>query len=136
VKAIRAAGGIVWRKTPEGRKLAVVHRARYNDWCLPKGKLNEGESWEAAALREVREETGCAARITGRAGSVSYQVQGRPKKVRFYTMEAVGHSFFVPSEEVEEVVWLTPEEALHILDYPAERDVLSSLLAALTPPAC
>jgi len=84
---IRAAGGIVWKETPEGRKVAVVHRARYGDWCLPKGKLKENESWEEAALREVKEETGCDARITGVAGSVSYDVKGTPKTVRFFTME-------------------------------------------------
>jgi ADP-ribose pyrophosphatase YjhB (NUDIX family) len=131
---IEAAGGIVWKETPEGRKLAVVHRARYDDWSLPKGKLNEGESWEVAALREVKEETGCDARITGLAGSVSYDVKGRPKVVRFYTMEVLGECLFVSSEEVREVVWLPPAEALNKLDYKAERDLLSGLAANLTLP--
>lgn len=124
----------MWKQTPEGRKVAVVHRARYDDWSLPKGKMNEGESWEAAAEREVKEETGCDARITGFAGSVSYEVKGRPKVVRFYTMEVLGESVFVPSEEVREVVWLLPGEALKRLDYKAERDLLSGFAANLTPP--
>lgn len=123
---IEAAGGIVWKQTPEGRKVAVVHRARYDDWCLPKGKLKENESWEQAALREVEEETGCEARITGFAGSVSYQVKGAPKTVRFFTMEVLSEKDFVPSEEVMEVLWLSPAEALKKLDYKAERDVLGN----------
>lgn len=131
---IRAAGGIVWKETPEGRKVAVVHRARYGDWCLPKGKLKENESWEEAALREVKEETGCDARITGVAGSVSYDVKGTPKTVRFFTMEMLAECLFVPSEEVREVVWLPPAEALKKLDYKGERDLLSTLGANLSPP--
>ncbi len=122
---IRAAGGIVWRETPEGRKVAVVHRTRYDDWCLPKGKLKENESWEEAALREVNEETGCEARITGFAGRVSYEVRGKPKLVLFYTMEAIGECLFTESDEIKEVLWLLPEEALKKLHYAKERDVLS-----------
>jgi 8-oxo-dGTP pyrophosphatase MutT (NUDIX family) len=131
---IKAAGGIVWKETPEGRKVAVVHRARYGDWCLPKGKLKRNESWEEAAVREVKEETGCDARITGVAGSVSYEVKDTPKTVRFFSMEVLGECLFVPSEEVREVVWLLPEEAIEKLDYKGERDVLSTLAAGLTPP--
>ena len=121
---IRAAGGIVWRGTSEGRKVAVVHRSRYDDWCLPKGKLEEKESWEEAALREVKEETGCEARIIGVAGPVSYEVAGQPKLVLFFTMEAIGECLFKQSREVKEVVWLSAEEALKKLDYEGERAVL------------
>ena len=131
---IQAAGGIVWKETPEGRKVAVVHRGRYDDWCLPKGKLREGESWEAAAVREVTEETGCVARITGVAGSVSFEVKGTPKTVRFFTMEVLDEGVFVPSEEVREVVWLSPAEALKKMDYKGERDLLSTLGVNLSPP--
>ncbi len=122
---IRAAGGIVWRETAEGPKVAVVHRARYDDWCLPKGKLKEKESWEEAALREVNEETGCEARIIGFAGRVSYEVRGKPKLVFFYTMEAIGECLFKESDEIKEVLWLFPEEALEKLDYEQEREMLS-----------
>ena len=121
---IRAAGGIVWRGTSECRKVAVVHRSRYDDWCLPKGKLEEKESWEEAALREVKEETGCEARIIGVAGPVSYEVAGQPKLVLFFTMEAIGECLFKQSREVKEVVWLSAEEALKKLDYAGERAVL------------
>jgi ADP-ribose pyrophosphatase YjhB (NUDIX family) len=121
---IHAAGGIVWRETSEGRKVAVVHRSRYDDWCLPKGKLEEKESWEEGALREVKEETGCEARIIGVAGPVSYEAGGQPKLVLFFTMDAIGECLFEQSREVKEVVWLSPEEALKKLDYEGEKAVL------------
>jgi ADP-ribose pyrophosphatase YjhB (NUDIX family) len=124
-RMIFAAGGIVWKETPEGRKIAVVHRSRYDDWSLPKGKLIDPESWEEAAIREVKEETGCDVRITGFAGSVSYQVKGTPKIVLFFTMETVRESLFTDASEVEEVLWLSPEEALGRLDYEGERALLS-----------
>ncbi len=126
---IFAAGGIVWKETPEGRKLAVIHRRRYDDWSLPKGKLVEGESWEEAAVREVKEETGCDARITGVAGSITYQVKGTSKIVLFFTMEAAGQSLFTDTSEVMEVLWLSPEEALRRLDYAGERELLIRALA-------
>ena len=126
---IFAAGGIVWKETSEGRKIAVIHRSRYDDWSLPKGKLIEKESWEEAAIREVKEETGCDVRITGFAGRVSYQVKGTPKIVLYFTMEAVKESLFTDSSEVKEVLWLSPEEALGRLDYEGERALLSGATA-------
>jgi 8-oxo-(d)GTP phosphatase len=122
---IFAAGGIVWKMTPEGRKVAVIHRSRYDDWSLPKGKLIGKESWEEAAIREVKEETGCDVLITGFAGTVSYQVKGTPKIVLFFTMEVVRESAFTDVSEVKEVLWLSPEEALRKLDYERDRALLS-----------
>jgi 8-oxo-(d)GTP phosphatase len=122
---IFAAGGIVWKETSEGRKIAVIHRSRYDDWSLPKGKLIDRESWEEAAIREVKEETGCDVRITGFAGTVSYKVRGAMKIVLFFTMEAVREFAFTDLSEVKEVVWLSPEEALGRLDYERERALLS-----------
>jgi len=126
---IYAAGGIVWKQTPKGRKIALVHRSRYGDWSLPKGKLKGNESWEEAAIREVKEETGCDARITGFAGAVSYQVKGVQKIVRFFTMETVSESAFTDSSEISDVLWLSAEEALGKLDYEGERALLSKLSA-------
>ena len=126
---IFAAGGLVWKETVEGRKIAVIHRSRYDDWSLPKGKLIDKESWEEAAVREVKEETGCDVRIMGFAGPVSYQVKGTPKIVLYFTMEAVKESAFTDSSEVKEVLWLSPEEALGRLDYEGERTLLSRATA-------
>ena len=123
---IQAAGGLLRRESPGGRQVAVVHRSRYDDWTLPKGKLKEGEDWDAAALREVRQESGYDAELRGFAGSVSYTVEGRPKVVLFWHMVARGESFFQPSEEVAEVAWLSVPEATARLDYPGERRLLGS----------
>ena len=60
---VKAAGGVVWRRGDAGLELAVVHRPRYDDWSLPKGKLDPGETWEEAALREVEEEIGLRCRL-------------------------------------------------------------------------
>lgn len=126
-EGIRAAGGLLWRRTPGGRQIAVIRRSRHADWTLPKGKLEAGESWDEAALREVLEETGYRARITGFAGVVAYQVDGRLKVVRFWHMEA-GRDAPVSAldPEVSRVEWLPVEEALRRLSYPLERAVLEA----------
>jgi 8-oxo-dGTP diphosphatase len=114
---VRAAGGVVHR---DGR-IAVVHRPRYDDWSLPKGKLDPGESWEQAALREVREETGLECELGKELSSTSYHDRkGRAKLVRYWLMEPVGGEF-APNDEVDELRWLTPGEAAGVLTYP--RDV-------------
>ena len=79
---VRAAGGVVIR---DGL-VAVVHRPRYDDWSLPKGKLDEGETFEEAALREVWEETGLRAALVRELPEVRYPVRGRPKLVRYWLM--------------------------------------------------
>ncbi len=128
--AIFAAGGILWRDGPDGKRLAVVHRPRHGDWVLPKGKLDPGEQWQDAALREVREETGYNAELGEFAGLVCYEILGIPKIVLFWNMEARGESTFVPGEEVDEVVWLTRADALRRLDHDDERRLLTE-----APPA-
>ncbi len=123
---IKASGGLLWRTTPRGEELAVIHRARYGDWTLPKGKLQAGEDWAEAALREVKEETGCDAELESFAGTVSYRVDGVPKLVLFWNMTPLGDCEFKPSEEVREIVWLRPREAIDRLDYPGERALVMS----------
>jgi len=122
---IFAAGGVVWKPSPEGPKVAVIHRWRHDDWSLPKGKLKENESWEEAAVREVKEETGSTVRTIGFAGTTSYQAKGTPKIVLFFTMEALSDSRLIDASEVKEVLWLSVEQALKKLDYEGERVLLS-----------
>ena len=123
---IIAGGGILWRKTLLGPRLAVIHRKRYGgDCCLPKGKAHGGETARQTALREVREETGWEVEITGFAGTICYQVKGIPKTVKFWHMEAIGKVDKPDTEEVHDVVWLSPRKALSCLDYPLERGILS-----------
>ena len=107
----RAAGGIVVR---DGCVL-VVHRPRYDDWSLPKGKLRLGESWEAAALREVEEETGLRCEHGELAGSTAYGL----KEVRYYLMTSDGEP--QAQNEVDEVRWVPLEDVGEVLTY--ERDV-------------
>ena len=121
---IHAAGGILWRRGAEGPLVAVVHRPRHRDWGLPKGKLDAGERWQDAALREVREETGYHAELGEFAGVVAYESHGAPKIVLFWNMRARGEPSFEPGEEVDAVEWLRPEEAVRRLDYADERDLL------------
>jgi 8-oxo-dGTP diphosphatase len=119
---MNAAGGVVAR---DGR-VALVHRPRYDDWTLPKGKLEPGESFEDAALREVEEETGLRCRLVRELPSVEYEVNGRPKLVRYWLMEVEEDTGFVPNDEVDEVRWLEPAEALALLSYDRDREVLAA----------
>lgn len=128
VNAIRAAGGILWRQGASGIEIALVYRKRYDDWSLPKGKLDQGESWQEAALREVQEETGHAAIILGFAGNVNYEVKGRPKEVRFWHMRPIERPTSPLDDEVAEVAWLSIEQALGRLDYALERELLRTCI--------
>jgi 8-oxo-dGTP pyrophosphatase MutT (NUDIX family) len=121
---VLAAGGLVTREGPE---IAVVHRPRYGDWSLPKGKLDKGESFEDGALREVEEETGFTCRITGTLGETSYHDRkDRPKLVRYFAM-TVESGEFKPNDEVDELRWVSPQEALGILAYDFDRELVGKL---------
>jgi 8-oxo-dGTP diphosphatase len=127
---VRAAGGILLRSAAEGDpEVAVVHRPRYDDWSLPKGKLQPGETFEEAAVREVAEETGFRCRIDGEAGTVRYRDRrGRPKLVRYYLMRPLDGSF-APGDEVDELRWLGPAEAVRTLSYPHDRGLVERATA-------
>lgn len=123
---IQAAGGLVWRDAPGGRQLLVVQRSRYDDWTLPKGKLEPGESWQEAALREVKEETGCTARLQSFAGALGYTVKGVAKVVLFWNMASEGEFELAAQDltEVDQPLWLPVAAAIEKLDYEAERDLV------------
>jgi 8-oxo-dGTP diphosphatase len=125
-RLIRAAGGLLWRPTPQGYEIAVIHRRKYADWTLPKGKLHPGESWAEAALREVGEETGYSAALLGFAGAIAYTTDKGPKVVRFWHMLAAQEIGAPNEDEVDEVAWLPVEEALERLQYPVEQALLDA----------
>ena len=120
-----AAGGVVHRENGDGkRKFLLVHRPRYDDWSLPKGKLNRREGFLEAALREVREETGIQGNRPVDVGSVGYETDaGNRKVVRWWHMEMVGGKFR-PNREVDDIAWLTLEKATDRLVYTNDRKVL------------
>lgn len=119
---IEAAGGVVAR---DGLVL-LVHRPRYDDWTLPKGKLDPGESFEEAALREVEEETGLSCRLVSELPATRYSVNGRPKLVRYWLMQPEGDAPFVRNDETDELRWVSPDEALSLLTYERDRDVVAA----------
>jgi 8-oxo-(d)GTP phosphatase len=126
---VRAAGGIVLRGEGADRSVALVHRPRYDDWSFPKGKLDAGEDEATAALREVEEETGLRCRLGPSVGTVTYQDRrGRAKVVRYFRMDADGGGF-APNHEVDEVRWVSIEDAARLLSYAYDRSVLRQAIA-------
>ena len=123
-KVILAAGGIVWRKTRKVPEVLVIRRSRHDDWSLPKGKVNldKGETCLEAALREVREETGLEPEVVDFVDAINYVANAEPKLVLFWNMFAEKLSCFHPSEEVQEVKWLEPCEAIEIISYDEQKD--------------
>ncbi|HEV3497437.1 MAG TPA: NUDIX hydrolase [Actinomycetes bacterium] len=129
---VEAAGGVIWRRSPEGDlEVLLVHRPRYDDWTVPKGKLDAGEGHAEAARREVEEETGLRCELGPELASTSYRDhKGRPKHVRYWAMTPVSGRFR-PTGEVDEVVWLAVDEAKAILSYDRDRPVLDALREAV-----
>jgi len=124
VSQVRAAGGVVVR---DGQ-IAVVHRPRYDDWSLPKGKLDAGESFEDAALREVQEETGLVCSLAEELAPTEYRDRkDRPKIVRYWRMDMVEDPGFEPNDEVDELRWMTPAEAVELVSYDHDKTLLSGL---------
>jgi 8-oxo-dGTP diphosphatase len=124
---VRAAGGVVTREGAGGPEVLLVHRPAYDDWSLPKGKARRGESDEDCALREVEEETGLVCELGPELPSASYRdARGRPKIVRYWAMRPVGGEAR-PCAEVDDVVWLPPDEARELLSWERDRVVLDAL---------
>ncbi len=137
---VRAAGGVVWRRAPgrtrrgsrrAAREVVLIHRPRYDDWSFPKGKLDDGEGEEEAALREVHEETGLRCRLGPALGETEYaDRRGRRKVVRYWLMEPEDADHpdpVVPNREVDEVRWLAPDSAARLLSYRHDRELLERL---------
>jgi 8-oxo-(d)GTP phosphatase len=124
-KAVLAAGAVLWRSngdsaTPE---VAIIHRPRYDDWSLPKGKVDHGETEPVTAVREVHEETGYTSHLGRRLTAVSYPVEQGIKKVRYWAARCVDGTF-TPNAEVDELKWLPVSEAMKQLGYAHDRKVL------------
>jgi 8-oxo-dGTP diphosphatase len=120
---VLAAGGLVVR---DGA-IAIVHRPKYDDWSLPKGKLDEGEDFEQAALREVEEETGLRCTLGREVGEATYRDnKDRDKLVRYFEMQPEGGEFS-PNDEVDELRWVPIAEAAGVLSYEFDRELVAKL---------
>jgi 8-oxo-dGTP diphosphatase len=128
---VRAAGGVVTRVGASGRsEILLVHRPKYDDWTLPKGKAEPGESDEGCALREVEEETGLACELGEEVAVVEYEdAAGRPKRVVYFAMTPPEGGEASAQNEVDGVLWLTREPALEALSYERDRGVVERLAA-------
>lgn len=131
-----ASGAVLWKfdGEPSGTarrqesaevKIAVAHRPHYDDWSLPKGKVDPGENLPGTALREIREETGFTARLGWLLGYVHYPVGSRTKVVYYWTAQ-VTDGEFAPNNEVDELRWVTFDEAADLLTYDIDRDVIAA----------
>lgn len=124
MKDVRAAGGVIVR---DGL-VCMVHRPHRADWSLPKGKLDRGESFEDAALREVQEETGLVCSLGEELAATEYHDQkGRPKVVRYWRMEVLEDPGFAPNDEVDELRWLAPADAVELLSHDHDKTLMSRL---------
>ncbi|MFP5332364.1 MAG: NUDIX domain-containing protein, partial [Acidimicrobiia bacterium] len=130
---ILAAGGLVIRPDDDGTtRVLLVHRPRYDDWSLPKGKADPGEVPEYTAIREVQEETGVRAEVIAPLAEVEYLVSsGRRKVVRYFAMRHRTEDPFRPNDEVDEIRWLEPHEAAGLATYEHDQALLGSDLDRL-----
>ena len=123
---VPAAGAVLWRPHEDSGapRIAVIHRPRYDDWSLPKGKLDAGEIEPVAAVREILEETGQSAFLGRRLGLVSYPIPGGVKIVRYWAARAGGGDF-VAGDEADDIRWLSISDAKKRLSYPSDRKMLA-----------
>ncbi len=127
-KVVPAAGAVLWRRssdltTDSAVEIAVIHRPRYDDWSLPKGKVDPGETEPVTAVREVYEETGHTALLGRRLGSVSYPIPPGTKRVWYWAAKVTGGEF-TPNAEADKLIWLPIDAAMEQLQYPYDRKVL------------
>lgn len=127
-RLVPAAGAVLWRGGEDAMgaavtEVAVIHRPRYDDWSLPKGKVELDETDPVAAVREVHEETGYTAQLGRRLGSISYDIPQGTKRVWYWAARAAGGDF-TPNDEVDKLIWLPVNAAMDQLGYPQDRKVL------------
>ena len=130
-RLIKAAGGVAWRPGPDGEpEILLVHRKKYDDWSLPKGKTEPGEPLPVTAVREVMEEGGARLALGRRLASVRYNVGGRPKRVHYWAASVLSvDERAVPNSEVDEVAWVPAARAVERVSYAHDHGVLRDFAA-------
>jgi 8-oxo-dGTP pyrophosphatase MutT (NUDIX family) len=127
---VKAAGTVPWRPSSHGPEVLVVHRPHYDDWSLPKGKLDPGEGWMAAALRETQEEAGMVGELGAELCGTGYMVAAGPKLVRYWLLRVV-EGRFEPHREVDQIRWLGLADARRGVSHRTDRVVLDSAAVQL-----
>ena len=131
---IRAAGGIIQRVTPRGEEVLIVYRNRHQDWALPRGEVQDGESFQEAALRQVEQETGCTCELGKYFGTISYADHGTPTVVMFWKMDVVRQNVTSEPHTGGEVLWIDLPSAIQKLSHSQEKALLSRLVVARPSP--
>jgi 8-oxo-dGTP diphosphatase len=128
---IRAAGALLWRENSQLEiEIALIHRPRYGDWSLPKGKVDDGETTLQCAYREVFEETGVRAQFTRELGSVEYLESGESKRVKYWAAKAPSFDQqFKVNEEVDEIRWLNPADATSLATHDSDKSIIENFLS-------
>jgi 8-oxo-dGTP diphosphatase len=128
---IRAAGALLWRENSDlAIEVALIHRPRYDDWSLPKGKIEIGETALQCAYREVLEETGMWASFTRELGSVEYEESGQQKRVKYWAAHcALNKSEFIPNEEVDQIQWLAASDAHQLATHDSDKSVIETFMS-------
>lgn len=124
MQRIEAAGGVIVDMSKGKPRYLLIHRPRYDDWSLPKGKLDRGEKHRDAALREVKEETGLVCDVLAKLSNVNYLTpNGNTKRVKYWLMEARSGSF-VRNDEVDAVTWVKRSQAMSLLTHVHDQAVV------------
>jgi 8-oxo-(d)GTP phosphatase len=137
-RLIKAAGAVAWRPGPNGGpEILLVHRKKYDDWSLPKGKVEPGEQLPVTAVREVLEEGGAHLTLGRRLASVRYNVGGRPKRVHYWSAAIASlDERAIPNDEVDRIEWVDADRAVDRVSYRHDHGVLAEFarLPAQTVP--